>query len=219
MNIQRWGDLVEVFYSSMIGSGKQFVCDDEMADNLLPINSGVIIAHRPYTASLREFRKTDTEVSVNYDRSVAKITIGDSHEGWMDAIRAFFIYLTHPMYQPLKVLQIDYNRISPLSEESCGYKPLQDMFMRFMDVILDAYQKNPRVLGGNYTKVSPIHIKDIQSIIGYNVVIGGVRQTYKPIEERPIAKVPEMTESEIEDYYVHDKKAVELGLALLKQSW
>lgn len=186
-NIEKWDDLAELFYLLLVGTGVGFKCTKEMAANLLPIRNQVTIGHKAYVGRPKEYRNDDTTMHLSPDGKVATIVVGDSKEGWVDSVRAFFNYMTNPIYTNLSTLQIDYNHIRPAGEElktfggtASGHEPLRDMFTGFMNVLwneVDASQEPLEQVSEGFVRVRPVHILDMGNMIGYNVVVGGVRRT------------------------------------------
>jgi ribonucleoside-triphosphate reductase len=87
--------------------------------------------------------------------------------------------------------KIDYNNIRAAGEElktfggtASGHQSLQDMFSGFIRVLnneidssLEPLQFSYNVNGKPYYHIRPVHILDMGNLIGYNVVVGGVRRT------------------------------------------
>lgn len=186
-NIEKWEDLAEMFYLLLVGTGVGFKCTKEMAANLAPIRKDVTVIHKEYVGKPKEYRNDETVLSFYNDMTKAVITVGDSKEGWVDALRLFFSLLTKRMYETVRVIEFDYNNVRPAGEElktfggtASGPEPLREMFEGIMKVFnnqVDPSLEPLKHVGNGYYQVRPIHILDIGNMIGYNVVVGGVRRT------------------------------------------
>lgn len=185
-NIKRWEDLAELFYLLMLGSGVGFKSTPELAAGMPPIRTGVDLILSEYRPVEEDYRleHTDTRYLQN---GFAKIYVGDSKEGWRDALLAYFDLLTNPEHEYIHTIKVSFNSVRPKGERlktfggtASGPEPLREMFAGF-----DAALKNqidptlaPIVTDEKgYGRVRPIHILDMGNLIGANVVAGGVRRT------------------------------------------
>ena len=185
-NIERWEDLAELFYLLMLGSGVGFKSTPQLAAGMAPIRTNVhliLSEYRPVEVDYR-LEHTDTRYLEN---GFAKIYVGDSKEGWRDALLSYFHLLTRPEYEHIHTIKISFNSVRPKGERlktfggtASGPEPLKEMFAGF-----DAALKNkidptlaPIIADSKgYGRVRPIHILDMGNLIGANVVAGGVRRT------------------------------------------
>lgn len=176
-NIEKFKDLVDVFYLLMIGSGvgiritKDFVCR-------LPKVRPVTLEGR-YDGTIRAITPKkameDTRcIHDNKDESLAVIIVGDSKEGWCDALDSYFKLITLDEYKNVTRIIIDYSYVRPEGERlkrfggrASGHKSIKKMFEKINRVI------NRRQDGILRT----IDILDIATIISENVVSGGVRRS------------------------------------------
>lgn len=199
LEINKWSDIGEVFYLLLIGTGVGISCTKEMADNLLPIRRDYELIHSEYKPVLPEERLERTDVK-NLENGYAKIYVGDSKEGWIEALQWFITFITDPQFESIKTIKISYNSIRPYGEKlktfggfASGYQSLKDMFIGIdkvfkdkLDTSLEPMEKEIVVQsnGEKYEEwesdkyyVRPIHILDICNLIGNNVIVGGVRRT------------------------------------------
>ena len=184
--IEEWNDLADLFYLLLVGTGVGFKCTPEMAANLSPIRANIEVLHDEYNPSPPEKRLESTKW-IDLEQGYAKVYIGDSKEGWVEALRLFLDILTKHEYEHIKTIKFDYNSIRPRGERlktfggtASGPEPLMEMFEGFRNVLtnkidpaLDPLQRVYVV----YYQVRPIHILDMGNLIGNNVVVGGVRRT------------------------------------------
>jgi len=196
VNIRSWSDLGDLFYLLLVGTGVGFKCTKEMAAGLAPIRTNVTLINAPYEPVPKHQRLERTKIT-ELDNGYAKIYVGDSKEGWVEALRYYFDVLTNPKYEAVHTVKISYNSVRPKGERlntfggtASGHEPLAEMFTGIdrvlknqidptlepleMEVDIDAYGKEHPT---EYHRVRPIHILDIGNLIGANVVVGGVRRT------------------------------------------
>ena len=190
IDITKWEDICDLFYLLLIGVGVGFKCTKAQAVFLPPIRNDFTLIHSEYKPLPKEERLEHTKV-VAMNNGYAKIYIGDSKEGWVEALRSFFNFLTDED-QEIKTIKISYNSIRPHGERlntfggtASGHEPLKEMFEGIEKVLkgtMDNAIKPPKYYYANenlhmWRKVRPIHILDIGNLIGNNVVVGGVRRT------------------------------------------
>lgn len=185
--INKWEDLDDLFYALLVGTGVGFGCRINDAKLLLPVRtSGYKVVFDPYkylghpglrdTSSLEKF--TDAVV----------ITVGDSKEGWVKALSLFLQAIVQPEFKSIKTIRLNFNYVRPqgtplktFGGTASGPEPLQEMFEGIYRVLtnkLDPDNLEPlEMVDSEYGKARPVHIMDIANLIGYNVVVGGVRRT------------------------------------------
>ncbi len=185
-NIERWEDLGELFYLLMLGSGVGLKCTPEMAAGLAPIRTGTRLLLSDYNPVPVDYRLENTDVR-HLENGFAKIYVGDSKEGWRDALVKYLQLLTEPQFAHVHTVKVSFNSVRPKGERlktfggtASGPEPLREMFAG-----IDAALKNRidptlppiEVDAQGCGRVRPIHILDIANLIGNNVVAGGVRRT------------------------------------------
>lgn len=111
-----------------------------------------------------------TKVS-NYGNSII-ITVGDSKEGWCEALTA---YLNTMSDDTTKSISIDYSYIRPQGAPlktfggyASGYTSLKEMFEKLHKIITKESTDG---------KLRPLNVADMCNIVGQNVVAGGTRRT------------------------------------------
>ena len=187
-NIEKWEDLAELFYLLMLGSGVGFKCTKKMATGLPPIRINTNLILSPYEPLPEDHRLQDTDTRF-LANGFAKIYVGDSKEGWRDALSHYFQLLTKPEHENIHTIKISFNSVRPRGERlktfggtASGPTPLMEMFHGFDNVLKNKIDESltpivPDERG--YGRVRPIHILDMGNLIGNNVVSGG-RQTMPP---------------------------------------
>jgi ribonucleoside-triphosphate reductase len=187
LTIETWDDFGDLFYCLMVGTGVGVKATKESTAALPPIRNDVEIIHEPYTKRFPLVQVADTEKFVINRGEKVVIHIGDSKEGWVDAIRIFFDVLTNPAYASVKQIGLHYDYIRPkgtplktFGGTASGHEPLRDMFIGIERVLhnrIDNFLQPLEEVAPGYVQVRPIHILDIANLIGANVVVGGVRRT------------------------------------------
>lgn len=185
-NIEQWNDLTEMFYCLMLGTGVGFKCTTEMALNLKPIRNNFTLISSPYRPLPKSERLEHTELNI-LPNGYAKIYVGDSKEGWCEALDKFFCILTKQEFENIHTIKINYNSVRPKGERlkimggtASGHTSLKEMFEGFTKVLrneIDPYLEPLISDEKGYVKVRPIHILDFGNLIGANVVVGGVRRS------------------------------------------
>ena len=186
IDIVKWDDLADLFYLLLVGTGVGFRTSKLNIANLPPIRLNFELIHEEYRPRAKADREELTNVNIN-DES-ALIHVGDSKEGWVTAIRVFFSLLTR---STCKTIRINYDSVRPNGEKlltfggtASGHESLRDMFtgiQRVLQGTLDPAIDRPMMVmpleHPDMGQVRPVHILDIGNLIGYNVVVGGVRRT------------------------------------------
>ena len=185
-NIESWDDLSELFYLLMLGSGVGFKCTPRMAEGLAPIRINTRLILSEYNPVPEDYRLEHTDVR-HLENGFAKIYVGDSKEGWRDALREYLRLLTEERYEHVHTIKVSFNSVRPKGERlktfggtASGPEPLREMFAGFDAALKNQIDSSLAPIAVNskgYGKVRPIHILDMGNLIGNNVVSGGVRRT------------------------------------------
>ncbi|MDD7730446.1 MAG: ribonucleoside-triphosphate reductase, adenosylcobalamin-dependent [Clostridia bacterium] len=168
----------DLFYLLMVGSGVGVRVLKEDAEKLPKIRTNVKILHKAYDARQAEDRLEFTDV--NFTNDSATLSVGDSKEGWAQALGHYFNILTNSEYAKVKEIVVVYDSIRPRGERlknfggtASGYESMMTMLDKIHKVIRAAGARDNAVR----TQLQPIDLLDIANIIGENVVSGGVRRT------------------------------------------
>lgn len=168
----------DLFYLLMVGSGVGVRVLKSDAEKLPKIRTNVKILHKAYDPKPAEERLEFTDV--NFTRDTATLSVGDSKEGWAQALERYFDLLTNSEYIKIREIVVVYDSIRPRGEKlknfggtASGYESMMTMLAKIHRVITaaGARAKDSR------TQLAPIDLLDIANIIGENVVSGGVRRT------------------------------------------
>ena len=185
-NIEKWEDLGELFYLLMLGSGVGFKCTPEMASGLAPIRTNTRLILSEYNPVPVDYRLEHTDLR-QLENGFAKIYVGDSKDGWRDALMEYLALLTEIRYEHVHTIKVSFNSIRPKGERlktfggtASGPEPLKEMFAGIDAVLKNKIDPSLAPIetdAKGYGRVRPIHILDIGNLIGNNVVAGGVRRT------------------------------------------
>ena len=168
----------DLFYLLMVGSGVGVRVLKDDADRLPMIRTNLEIIHKAYNPRAKEKRLEYTNCSFSGD--TATLAIGDSKEGWAQAIDRYFEILTNQEYNKIDRIMVEYDSIRPRGERlrvfggtASGYESMMTMLDKIHRTIQSAGIRD----GRSRTRLRPIDLLDIANIIGENVVSGGVRRT------------------------------------------
>ena len=159
----------ELFYLLMVGTGVGCRVLKEDVAKLPQFDTSKKLYHVktpvPQGTTLER-----TKVS-NYGNSII-ITVGDSKEGWCEALTA---YLNTMADNTTKSISIDYSYIRPQGAPlktfggyASGYVSLKEMFEKLNKIITEESTNG---------KLRPLNVSDMCNIVGQNVVAGGTRRT------------------------------------------
>ncbi len=169
----------DLFYLLMIGSGVGVRLLKSDVEKLPKIRSDYKIIHTAYSPKENEKREDNTCLEFRQN-STATIVIGDSKEGWVQALDFFLKLIYSSEYRNIATIVINYDNVRPKGEAlktfggtASGHESLKNMFTKIDKVI----KKRSSIVGQQRFKVKPIDCLDIANIIGENVVVGGVRRT------------------------------------------
>ena len=172
--IDNYGAFKDIFYLLMLGSGVGFRILFSDVEKLPAIRNQVNIVHEDYEHDPDKKDLTTLEVISN---ETVKLIVGDSKEGWSQAIEHYFKLLYSHEYRDIKTIIINYDYVRPKGEKlktfggtASGHESLRKMFTK-IDRVLKTVEQTPLV------QLRPIHCLDIANIIAENVVSGGVRRS------------------------------------------
>lgn len=177
--INRFEAFQELFYLLMLGSGVGMRILKEDVAKLPKIRKNIDVIHEDYSPKEKHERMDNTSVHFT-SNTMIKITVGDSKEGWMQALRYYFDVLYRSEYKNITTILINYDHVRPKGEKlkkfggtASGHDSLKIMFSKIDGVIkkLDILGSESRI------SLRPIDCLDIANIIGENVVSGGVRRS------------------------------------------
>lgn len=170
----------DLFYLLMVGTGVGIRILKADVEKLPQVRMDVELIHLEYRELPKGLRKDYTTVKF-IDREAILIEVGDSKEGWVEALHNYFQFISDPLLDRIKRIYIDFSHVRPKGERlktfggtASGHESLKRMFEKIDLVIKGKLARNyPK----HHGKLRPIHCLDIANIIGENVVVGGVRRT------------------------------------------
>lgn len=201
VNIQSFEDIGDLFYLLLVGTGVGVRSSKDGARNLPALRNDVKIVHEPFIQRYPVVKISDTSEFLINGGTKLVVHIGDSKEGWVNALRILFRALQgEGEYKDLEEIGFYYDYIRPKGSRlhtfggtASGHEPLLEMFKGIEKVILGqldttiappmpaivpiAENVNGVKLSDNKVQLRPVHILDIANLIGNNVVVGGVRRT------------------------------------------
>ncbi len=170
---------VDLFYLLMVGTGVGFRILQRDVAKLPRFRTDVVLENLPFEPLPSNERVDPTSILFRTD-DIATIVVGDSKEGWVQALQFYLAIHTRHDYRRVKRIRINYNGVRPKGERlktfggtASGYESLATMFAKIHKV-LTTEEYAPAPENG---RLRPIHVLDICNIIGENVVVGGVRRT------------------------------------------
>lgn len=176
-NVEYLEDINEIFHLSLCSCGVGFNIVKELIEKLPELTTNFKVIHLPYSTIYPHKKEDDTRTQgYGYeDKRILKLTVGDSKQGWVQALRKFLdvLRVDYPWLndRPLEIY-INYDFIRPEGTKletwggrAAGPQGLQRMFEK-----LEIFIK--RCKG----KLRPIDALDINTSIGANVVVGGTRR-------------------------------------------
>ena len=169
----------DLFYLLMIGSGVGVRVLKEDVNKIPKLRTNYKLIHKDYKEVPKIIREDSTSLTF-YNNTSAEIVIGDSKEGWVQALEHFLNLVGRSQYRNINTIIIDYSHVRPKGERlntfggtASGHESLKNMFYKIDKVI----KRKSLLLEKDNVKLSPIDCLDIANIIGENVVVGGVRRT------------------------------------------
>lgn len=177
--LDKFEKLKELFYALMVGTGVGFRVMPEDTEKL-PKLRNVRVLHKNYEARAKYNRAESTSLRFIDFNTHAIIHIGDSKEGWTQALGFFFDIVTKNEYRHIETITLDYDSVRPKGERlkrfggtASGHESIQNMFSKIDKVIKKKFENIPE----DYVSVESIDMLDFANIIAENVVVGGVRRS------------------------------------------
>lgn len=170
--------LGELFYALMVGTGVGFRVLEQDVKYLPKIRFTEVI-HKEYEPRIKSERLESTGLEYSNKNTKAIIHVGDSKEGWAQALKMYFDIITRKEFKHIISIEIDYDSVRPRGERlirfggtASGHESLKTMFSKFDKIV------NKRI-GDNdlEAKVHAVDMLDFANIIAENVVVGGVRRS------------------------------------------
>lgn len=181
----------DMFYLLMLGSGVGFRTFKEDVDKLPKFRKNITLTHKPHTPIKKEYRQEDTTYSEN--RYFSELVVGDSKEGWVDALRIFLEIFSLDAKKRYKQLIINYDNVRPRGERLKTFGGTASGHESLMLMLNKIYQLFRSKKTDDF-KLTTLDCLDIANMLAENVVSGGVRRS------------SQINLSEIEDKSIRDAK-------------
>jgi adenosylcobalamin-dependent ribonucleoside-triphosphate reductase len=154
----------------MLGCGVGFRVLPSDVDQLPAFRKDFKVESLPVEILPPEQRQEAT--TLEFDGTTAKITVGDSRQGWVDSLKTLLQLAFEN--DEFESVEFNFNHVRPYGDRikgfggtASGYAPLQKMLHEVHTIIADA----------PHAKLRPIDAMDIMCCIGNCVVAGNVRRS------------------------------------------
>lgn len=176
VNMNKLENLKDIMYLGLIGTGvgtKLQKKDIEKLPNLrLDFEVNFIEPDNP-----KKRGKEFTSLVFDEDNN-AKIIVGDSKEGWSEAIDLFIKFHYYYAYRNVEKLTLDFTevrasgtRLKSFGGTASGHQPLKQTFVKWRNIFKKANKDNK-----NRAILEPIDLLDMITTMAQSIVVGGVRR-------------------------------------------
>lgn len=143
--IESFEDFIDVFYLLMVGAGVGIRLDRELINKMDKVRT--INLKDRYDSDIRKYMPKEymENTKLEIDKKVKSkvvLKVGDSKEGWCDALKIYFKIITSSEYLNINELTIDYSYVRPEGERlkrfggrASGHKSLKRMFEKINKAI------------------------------------------------------------------------------------
>jgi ribonucleoside-diphosphate reductase alpha chain/ribonucleoside-triphosphate reductase len=175
-NISKFYD---VNYMLMVGAGVGFSVEKKYVNQLPKFRTDINLVIEQYKGKDKRVDGTSLDFMAN---DVLVMSIGDSKEGWSEAVYQFMRIHTHNSFKTVKYLIINLDNIRPQGERLKtfgGYAPGHTGLVNLFNKLAETIQRSKREQLTNNVKIKlrPVDILDFNNIIAENIVSGGVRRS------------------------------------------
>lgn len=183
-------------YMLMVGAGVGFDVEWENVSKFPKFRTYIQFETEPYSY-LGESNKVDGTSVVWLSDEVVKIVVGDSKEGWSQAIYDFMDAHTSQPYKTINKIIINADNVRPKGERLKtfgGYAPGPNGLFNMFGKISKVIKRSKKEQDSKEDKIQlrPVDILDINNIIAENIVSAGIRRSAQ------IALMDETDESTIQ---------------------
>lgn len=166
--------LKEMFYLLMVGAGVGLRILKSDVEQIHSFRTDLKIIHKEYSPIKKSERSEYT--SLNFEDDICEIVIGDSKEGWTQALDFMLKLHAYNEYNKVNIIVVNYDNVRPFGERLetfGGYASGHNSMLRMLKKITGIFKKkdNERI------NLKPIDVLDIATIVAENVVVGGVRRS------------------------------------------
>jgi len=173
-------DFKDLFYLLMVGCGVGVRILPSDVEKLPPLRYNYQLIQEDFVPVPKDQRLDYTSLKFE-DNTTAKISVGDSKEGWCQALDSFLHLVSNSEYRLINKIIINYDNVRGRGERlktfggtAGGHEPLNNMFSKINNIL---QAKKSADISTPKFFLKPIDCLDLANIIGENVVVGGVRRT------------------------------------------
>ncbi|MEO1134051.1 MAG: hypothetical protein AAFX40_15275, partial [Cyanobacteria bacterium J06639_1] len=168
--VDRLAGFTEAFHLLMLGCGVGFRVLPSDVNQLPEFRQDFKVTAVPYEQLPPGERQEAT--TIERDGKTVRITVGDSRQGWVDALGCLLNFATDDF--EFEAIEYTFDHVRPYGDRirgfggtASGYMPLQTMLLEVHNIITQA--PNPQL--------RPIDVMDVMCCIGNCVVAGNVRRS------------------------------------------
>lgn len=181
-NIQKF---YELNYLLMCGCGVGASLEDKYTSQLPKFRTGITVISESVNTKDKHNRSDLTTIE-NVDgmpNDAVRISVGDSKEGWSQAIKDFMEIYTSQTYKTIKFVLLNYDNIRPKGarlKTFGGYAPGPDGLIKMFEKLYKTIERSAleqNIKSGNKVKLRPVDVLDFCNIISQSIVAGGIRRS------------------------------------------
>lgn len=165
----------DIFYASMVGTGIGFRILKSDVEKLPKVRTNLKLINEQYSSIPKGKRKEHT--CVDFSKNICTITIGDSKEGWTDALNIFLKMFYSPRYRAIDTIVVNYDNIRPYGEKLVTFGGTASGYESMRNMVTKIHRTITKNANSETKSLRPIDAMDIANIIAENVVSGGVRRS------------------------------------------
>ena len=172
--ITKFEDFIELFYLSMLGSGVGYRIFPEDVQQIDKVRTNVKLEIKKYEEVQDKLEHTEVTFITAPNSYKAVINVGDSKDGWAEALKHYFTIMSSHHYANVDTILIILDSVRPKGSPirgfggtASGHESMEKMFKKIHKVLINTENG----------QLKPIDALDIATLIGENVVSGGVRRT------------------------------------------
>lgn len=168
--VNRLSAFSDAFHLLMLGTGVGYRVFSKDISQLPPIVNQVEIEFIPYVGLPKNKRLEDTEYVTGHDFFVI---VGDSRQGWVDAVMAYLMVITSPLFASKKII-FDFNSVRPAGERLNGFGGTASGHEALAVMIQDIHRIISEIPGDRFRSIDCL---DIMCAIAKGVVAGSARRS------------------------------------------
>ena len=173
-NVDSLKSFSDAMYLLLLGCGVGYSVESKHVSKLPKFNKNIKLDMISYLNlwNVDDTEHEETIIDSNENGEVF-ITVGDSKEGWVSALKYFLDFYTSKKSKYINTIYIDYSYIRPegtrlkkFGGRASGHQPLKTMFEEISD----------RISSTNNGVLDSVTAMDIMNSIAKAIVVGGVRR-------------------------------------------